>query len=62
MIIYTDQPKSAIITRNPGITVSVSAGPPGPPGPPGTLNVVELSEADYLELAYKEPNTIYVIT
>jgi hypothetical protein len=37
------------------------AGSPGAPGPVGTLNVVELTQAEFNALATKQPNTIYVI-
>ena len=37
------------------------AGPQGPQGPPTTLNVVELTQAEYDALGTKQPNTIYVI-
>jgi len=37
------------------------AGPPGEPGPVGTLNIIELTQAEYDALATKQPNTVYVI-
>jgi hypothetical protein len=38
-----------------------AAGPQGPQGPPTTLNVVELTQAEYDAIGTKQPNTIYVI-
>lgn len=44
------------------VDMTGGVGPPGPPGPEGTLDVIELTQAEYDALAPKIPNTIYVIT
>jgi len=36
--------------------------PAGPPGPPGTINVVELTWAEFNALPVKDTQTIYIIT
>jgi hypothetical protein len=59
--VAVSRPSSVVVGVGSAASVDVAI-PVGRPGPMGTLNVVELTEADYASLDPKVPNTIYVIT